>query len=171
MFGVLYARQGNFFPLPGIYYLDDEIEEIRKVLYEYLCDNIKETTINYVFDYGRTQEFNMMNYLECNLKGGAKEMIEKLKQASEYRKKEFEREQKEQEIKKKNQTKEHYKAMQELKKLAWGDDCRHMYQQNSLVEVSQEWLNEVKRLLDIAGENTSYDNIIYLMTYFAEQTD
>ena len=124
-----------------------------------------------MFDKGRTQEFSVMNYLNNNLTGGAKEMIEKLKQAREIRKKEFEREKKEQEEKQKYKSKEHYKAMQELKKLTWGDECKHIYQQNSLVEVSQEWLNEIKRLLEILEENTSYDNIIYLMTYFAEETD
>lgn len=147
--------------------IDEEIEEIRKVLYKYLC----ETKTNYMCNRGYGQECNVMNYLECNLTGGAKEMIEKLKQARKDRKKEFEREKKEQEEKQRNQTKEHCNAMHELKKLAWDKNGTYAYQQNSLVSVSQEWLNEVKRLLEITGENTSYDNIIYLISYLAEQTD
>ena len=147
--------------------IDEEIEEIRKALYEYLYG----TKTNYVRTCGIGQELIVMNYLESNLTGGAKEMIEKLEQARNNRKKEYEREKKEQEEKHKNETKEHCNAMHELKKLAWDKNGTYVYQQNSLVSVSQEWLNEVKRLLEITGENTSYDNIIYLMSYLAEQTD
>ena len=92
--------------------IDEEIEEIRKVLYKYLCETYtfytRETYIIYTLDDGYRQEFNVMKYLECNLTEGAKEMIEKLKQARKDRKEEFEREKEEQEEKQKNQTKEQY---------------------------------------------------------------
>ena len=148
--------------------IDEEIEEIRKALYEYLYG----TKTNYVRTYGIGQELIVMNYLESNLTGGAKEMIEKLEQARYNRKKELVREQeKEQEEKQKSEVEEYNKTWRRLKDLSFTAEAKYIYQHSNLDGIKQEWLDEVKRLFKVIGKDTSDENIIFEMTYLVENID
>ena len=78
--------------------IDEEIEEIRKVLYEFICKEVSEAELenckrnsNYLYtnvlmdmqykSYPEEQESKVMKYLKNNLNGDVKELVEKLEKA------------------------------------------------------------------------------------------
>ena len=190
--------------------IDEEIEEIRKVLYKLICKEVGEKqNSRYSYDllFDRVwkeepekHERNIMYDLKRYVTGNAKEIIEKLekeriKSRNEFERREEEleriyaeqeleylkrldeekerkkREKEEQEEKRIKQIEEYNKAWKRLKDLSWSAEAKYIWQHSNLDGISQEWLNEVKRLFEIVGKNTSDENIIYEISYLAEQTD